>query len=419
MVLYGAVRLAASGVWRRYHCSVAVYKNNRGHWVASVRFGGRGAPQVTRRFDPRNDEPIRNREHALQVEAWLRLERQRQEEAARQAEAMADGLPLEVGDLTLHELALQCYAQHWSTPGDEPGDERVPSPAYLAMYRPALRHRLIGNDETRAAQPGFPWLGAYKPRELRRAMLLRWKDAMIARGDGPRAINAAIDTAKTLVFWGMDRERCAGPNPFSRFPKVPEAQRDPVLLVDEEIAMVMAALPTVQDRAILAVICYLGTRITEAASLKRQGVRMDARRIRVWRRKTKREDDLPMMPALHAALAAHLETAPTSEWLFPAPTKPGVPIDVHNWRSRVFRRAVRKAAWDLAATGQPVPFDWDALVPRDFRNRIVSEVMAHKDGSLEIAGEIVGHSARWMTLRYGRALNRKREAVLRDLSQSE
>jgi integrase/recombinase XerD len=108
-------------------------------------------------------------------------------------------------------------------------------------------------------------------------------------------------------------------------PTCKKPQKLPTILSPEEVADLLACVPSIKQRAILTTCYAAGLRISEAVCLKPSAI--DSRRmvIRVEQGKGQKDRFVMLSPKLLAALRTYWRAVRPQEWLFPG-DYPGRPI---------------------------------------------------------------------------------------------
>ena len=169
-------------------------------------------------------------------------------------------------------------------------------------------------------------LGGVRLDDLRRAQLQRWGDEL-SRTYSPRTAQLTWATCLHALRDGWADYGVSDPSARLRPPPGPQDTPGRVLSAQELGQLLEAARqqgPAL--RTLLLVLATTGMRRLEACSLRREDLRLedDVPHLRPSSSKTKagRGRTIPLAPQVAASLAAWLEVAPQSPWVWPMPTDP-------------------------------------------------------------------------------------------------
>lgn len=173
--------------------------------------------------------------------------------------------------------------------------------------------------------------------EVTRAELLHARDALVADGLGPEAINTYLRRAAACWRWAEERGLVSTPWPrVKALPKPPRKKRP---YTPAEVAALLGWVAAHAPRwhALLCLVDDTGRRVSEVCRLRGRDLDRDEGTVRV-RQKGRRDLVLPVSPEVLALLP---ERAP-SEWLFPRRQRDGKTGPAHRDAvRRVVRRAIR------------------------------------------------------------------------------
>lgn len=325
-------------------------------WEVKVWSDGK---QIVRRVDPRTGKRIRNKTHAKDVEAFLRLER----------EAATGHV-----DLTVTQLAATYWNKHIM------GRQRSPK----------TRERVKTNLALRITHH----IGREIASEVRRATLDDWVSDLIAEedDDGERvhsdgSINEALATLTAIYNWGI-RQELVEANPAARVERIKTVQRKRPLLTPEQVWSIIGACKYDRDRALIALLAFAGLRIGEAAGLKWTDIDESFSVAGIVRQhgpdgerpspKMMKEGAVVLIGPLSRALRWWRAQC-SSEWCFPLRTRRDRPIHHNQWRERVWRPACKAAGVEGAK-------------PHDLRVFAGSYIASAADGDTTIAAGVLRHT---------------------------
>ncbi|WP_367273868.1 tyrosine recombinase XerC [Niveispirillum sp.] len=195
--------------------------------------------------------------------------------------------------------------QRWLT------TEKQASPATLRAYNNDLAGFLLFMTEYRERKPGLNDLSALSLTELRAWLSGRARDGATA---GTRA--RAIAGVRNLFRW-LDRQGIVH-NPHIGVLKAPKLKPpiprpltapDAEALLDEAASLPDAPWIGLRDRALFTLLYGCGLRISEALALNRNDLPPGAATVRVLG-KGKKQRQVPVLPAVHAAITAYLAACP-------------------------------------------------------------------------------------------------------------
>ncbi|MFY8096000.1 MAG: tyrosine recombinase XerC [Niveispirillum sp.] len=189
--------------------------------------------------------------------------------------------------------------------------EKAASPATLRAYNNDLAGFLSFMAEYRERKPGLNDLSALSLMELRAWLSDRARDGATA---ATRA--RAIAGVRNLFRW-LDRQGIIH-NPHIGVLKAPKLKQpiprpltapDAASLLDEAATLPETAWIGLRDRAFFTLLYGCGLRISEALALNRDDLPVGAATVRVLGKGSKQRQ-VPVLPAIHAAISAYLEACP-------------------------------------------------------------------------------------------------------------
>jgi len=163
------------------------------------------------------------------------------------------------------------------------------------------------------------------------------------RGLSASTINQAISAVR-FFFNEVLRRKWDLEIHYQRAP-----QRVPVTLTPEEVARLLAAVPTLRERAAMEVAYASGLRLGEVLNLKVTDIDSGRMILRVEQGKGKKGRNVMLSPALLETLRSYWRASKPRVWLFPSPVGEG-PLN-----ATIIQRAFAQAK-QLARIGKPVSF---------------------------------------------------------------
>ncbi len=183
------------------------------------------------------------------------------------------------------------------------------------------------------------------------ARILSWREAIRANGSSAKQADAVMRTLSETLADAVD----AGKLPTNPAAGISRLATDPVrreALSAEQAERIRAELPALRDQAFWGLLCVAGLRTEEAVALRWSDVlqvsptggTLTIGRVFVAREfrdttKTRKGRDVPIVAPLGADLTEPLKSVglDTDAWVCPSRT--GTPVNLSNWRWRVFRPA--------------------------------------------------------------------------------
>jgi integrase len=220
-----------------------------------------------------------------------------------------------------------------------------------------LRASSWTRDESYLRNHVMPTFGNIALARIDKLLVQSWVRDLVTKGLHPSTVKECYRILRSVMNEGADaRLIVESPCRNVTLPRVPKTEQRFLTAVEVE-RLVAATDP--QFRALVFSAVYLGCRWGELVGLKRQHVNLLKREARIvgtleevpggvrYVEETKtsasrRTIDIPDF--LVDLLAAHLEHAPKSEFVFC--TKDGSPIRRSNFRQRVWKPAVKKSGLD-------------------------------------------------------------------------
>lgn len=216
-------------------------------------------------------------------------------------------------------------------------------PQTLAEYRRVLKSQVL------------PVFWDRPLNEITREEVASWVTAMSGKL-APDSVRAYFNVFRSSIVaaYKMNYLPSAHPSPVSDI-SLPSQRYSTRFLTRDELSVLVDAT----DERYSALVLLLGTcglRVGEALALRPEDIRQGSIAVgrtlidkggepRVAEPKTKRgKRNVPMTSELAEALSAHMAKYPDPDWVFQAPE--GGPVRLHNFRSRVFYPAVKKAKLD-------------------------------------------------------------------------
>jgi integrase len=216
-----------------------------------------------------------------------------------------------------------------------------------------IRAGTMARDESLVRNHIVKAFGGVQIGRLRKADVQTWVKHMSA-GYAPATVRKADSLLGAIMAEAVDH-RMIAESPCRRV-KLPRTERvERRYLSPEEVRRLAAALPDLY-RALILTASYLGPRWEELAGLKREHLNLLRREMRIvgtiertagtyrytGETKTKAARRTLRLPAfLVDILGRHLETAPPSDYVFPAAE--GGFLRYDNFRTRIWDPAVKKA----------------------------------------------------------------------------
>ncbi len=132
----------------------------------------------------------------------------------------------------------------------------------------------------------------------------------------PGSINAAVTALRFFFTVTLERPDLVRPLTIVNKPR-----RAPVVLSQEEVALLLEAAPGLKYKAALSVAYGAGLRVSEVAHLKVSDIDSQRMTLRVEQGKGQRDRYVMLSPQLLELLRAWWKAARPRAWLFPGPTR--------------------------------------------------------------------------------------------------
>lgn len=250
--------------------------------------------------------------------------------AMRSAEEFRDELVRKLGrgDRTTSEKLTvdEFFDEWWESVVDSP---KIAASTANGSYGPAFEHRIL------------PYMGTATLASIDAETIDKFVAWMGRRDVGPQTMRNTVTALSSMLQTAVKWRRI----PFNpchgvELPAVPDADRRAYDL--ETIYDIAAAMRFDRDRALVVVAAWIGQRKTDVYELRWEHVDVDAGTLRVYRRKPKKWDTIPLFEPARLALEWWREVAP-----FTAPGDPvfsserGTPLSkqASGWYRRYWRPA--------------------------------------------------------------------------------
>ncbi len=191
----------------------------------------------------------------------------------------------------------------------------------------------------------------------------------------PGSINAAV--AALRFFFTVTLER---PDLVRPLTIVNKPRKAPIVLSQEEVALLLEAAPGLKYKAALSVAYGAGLRVSEVAHLKVSDIDSQRMTLRVEQGKGQRDRDVMLSPQLLELLRAWWHAARPRAWLFPG-QNPVNPIT-----ARQLNRAVH-AAKTLAGISKRVSPHTPRVTARGFATHLLEQ-----DVDIRVIQVLLGHA---------------------------
>jgi integrase len=343
-------------------------------WEVRGRLGGRGSPQVTKRFDRKEDaERFRT--------ALLR-------------EKQTGGIVV-FSRATLDEHAAGWW-QRWQIGKAENS---------VRNYKGALKRYVL------------PKLGHVRLTALNPPRIARFRDELLMDGKGAATARYTLAVLSAICSDAVERGAMAT-NPVSLIKKpAAPVQREGKALSAVEAERLCNALPSQRDVLLVRLMAYAGLRPEEALGLTWTDVRDRVLNVdkavthgQVKPTKTEQTRAVDLLQPLADDLLSYRKLLPVvpgpGAWVFPHPRDSSQPWSdsmYRNWRERVFTPAASQAGLDV--------------VPYDLRRTFVSLLLACGYRRREVADQ-AGHSVSVMEKHYAVTIAEYRGMQLTDPSEA-
>ncbi len=191
----------------------------------------------------------------------------------------------------------------------------------------------------------------------------------------PGSINAAVTALRFFFTVTLERPDLVRPLTIVNKPR-----RAPVVLSQEEVALLLEAAPGLKYKAALSVTYGAGLRVSEVAHLKVSDIDSQRMTLRVEQGKGQRDRYVMLSPQLLELLRAWWKAARPRAWLFPG-QNPVNPIT-----ARQLNRAVH-AAKTLAGISKRVSPHTPRVTARGFATHLLEQ-----DVDIRVIQVLLGHA---------------------------
>lgn len=241
-----------------------------------------------------------------------------------------------------------------------------------------------------------PQWGSTLVAEVRPAAVRAWIASMVAEGAGTPTIENAFGVLRQVLGAAVEDSRIArNPCDGVKLPKRKHADRG--YLSHEQVIALASAVE--RDAVVIRFLAYTGLRWGEMAALRVQDFDMLRRRVNVSRSVTEsgglvwstpkswERRSVPFPAVLGEELAALMVGKARDDLVF-TDLRGGV-LRNSNWRTRVFRPAVRKC--------QAADDRFPTITPHDLRHTAAS-LAVHERANVKAVQRMLGHAKASMTL---------------------
>lgn len=281
--------------------------------------------------------------------------------------------------------------------GGAPSDRGVPKPRTRDLWERQFRQRILPS-------LGHERLGRLDAKRIKRA-----RDSWVKDGKGHRSADIALTALRHML---RDQLGEGAPNPAQAV-KALQTPSTRTVRVYEWAEVCQLADATVYDRdaTLIRVLALTGLRIGEAGALRWQDVRPEGIHVRhslgkgATLDKPKSKGSARLLPVTDRVreLLDGMERGSGTEFVFPQ--RNGRPLDLDNWRARVWRPAAIAAGIGDAT-------------PHEMRHTFASDAIANGVDVLTLS-KWLGHHAPSLTLdRYGHLFAARSTDALRRLSEA-
>ncbi len=296
-------------------------KAGRTSWRVSGRIGtGRAAQQVTRAFGTRDE--------AVAYEAELARLRQLGAHAPQPAS----------------RERLDVWLEAWFRSG-------------CTLWAPATRTNRASHLDCWVR----PYIGNVPMRDLGAGRLRQWRDDIAAAGASASTVSNVMRTLSAALTEAA-RDGLIPSNPLAGMPRPRVVRKPRRALSALQVEAIRAQLPTVQDRVLWGLLAAAGLRPEEALAVRWCDItdgHVAVERVYVSGEfrdttKTGRFRDVPVVPTLADDLAALRELAAGGDDGLVVANRNGGPVNIGNWRRRVFDPACARAGtpWAIPYSGR-------------------------------------------------------------------
>lgn len=233
-----------------------------------------------------------------------------------------------------------------------------------------------------------PYLKGARLRDLGPARVAEWRAAIVADGCPPTQANAALSVL-SAALGAAAKDGLLPANPCTGTRRLTVAVRRPRALTPLEVERIRAEMPTLRDIVLLGLMAYAGHRPEEAFALTWGSAAgpvlvvdrsFTAGELKVT--KTRRRRTVEIVGPLADDLALLRPKVADPDALV-CPGRMGQPLDLRNWRRRVWQPACERAG--VKAT------------PYDGRHTYAS-LLIHEGRSIPYVTAALGHASATTTL---------------------
>jgi len=227
------------------------------------------------------------------------------------------------------------------------------------------------NDYVRVVREFTRFLGrspdTAEPEDLRRYQL-----HLASQGASPAKMNSAVSALRFFYKITLDR-----PMFGDRLASVPTPERLPVVLSQDEVALLLHCAPGLKYQAALSVAYGAGLRVSEIVHLKVGDIDSPRMLIRVDQGKGKKDRYVMLAPDLLELLRAWWRVRRPKGWLFPG-RDPSEPISTRQL-NRACHAAAMAAALDKRVSMHTLRHSFAThLLERNTDIRVIQVLLGHK-----------------------------------------
>jgi integrase len=212
-----------------------------------------------------------------------------------------------------------------------------------------------------------PMIGDVRLRDLGPARLREWRDEMVMAGASPHACLHVMKTLSSALGAAVDDGKIPS-NPLLDVKRIPVIREPRKSLSADQAERVRAEMSSQRDRVLWGLVYCAGLRTEEALAIRWSDILNLSRAggtIKIDRvfaadqfrntTKTKRGRDVPVIAPLAQDLVEWLEESqPEHDDVLVCASRVGTPINLHNWRARIFNPSAERAGvpWAVPYTGR-------------------------------------------------------------------
>jgi site-specific recombinase XerD len=182
------------------------------------------------------------------------------------------------------------------------------------------------------------------PDELSEAEVMDYFRSLASKKISSSTFNQCLAAARVYFGGVLKRDWEIKALPYHKQPR-----RVPEVLSSEEVQRLLDSTESLRERALFEIAYGTGLRINEAIHLRVSDIDSSRMMIRVHRGKGAKDRYVPLPHTVLKTLREHCRRERPRRYLFPSPTKPGVPIHA-TWIQRSFQYALRRARIEKRAT---------------------------------------------------------------------